>query len=66
MSKEEMITTLEKWEGTLGELTVFLTQLTQEDVVKNMYAHSVGGFLITAVDYLQTNLSEMRHRVEMS
>jgi len=66
MTDQEVIVGTEQWGRTLEDLKVFLTALTGQPVVKNMFAHSVAGFLITAVDYLQTNLDEIANRVRMS
>ena len=65
MTKEELIPALEMWIDTLHELSVFLVELKSEPLVQSIFAHSVIGFLQTAVDYLQVNLEEIRNRVRM-
>lgn len=66
MTNEEVIVGTEQWQRTLADLKVFLTVMTDTAVVKNMFTHSVAGFLITAVDYLQVNLQEIGNRARMS
>lgn len=65
MSKEELITRLEDWSVVMKELRVFLGDLSKEPDMEGMYKHWIGGFLMTAAEYLETNLDEMATKLRM-
>ncbi len=66
MDKDEIIDGIDQQLESLANVRVFLDLLRPEDLVTQIFAHSVMGFLITAVDYLQVNLNEIKNRVRMS
>ncbi len=65
MSKEEIIAAIEARSVDLGKLRLLLVELKKESLVARQFTHGAMGFLLTAVDYLETNLSEIRNRVRM-
>lgn len=66
MSKEELIEKLEHWIVQVNGLRVFLYDLRSETLVTELFLHGAMGFLITACDYLSTNLEEIRNKIRMS
>lgn len=66
MSKEELIEKLEYWRLQMLGLKDFLESLRTETLMVKVFTLSVIVFLITACDYLETNLVEIRNRVQMS
>lgn len=65
MSKEELIEKLDMQIDNLDELKDFLESLRTETLLVELFVHGAMGFLITAVDYLEVNLTEIRNKVQM-
>ena len=66
MTKDEIIAGIDQQTASLAELSEFLESLRPEDMVAQHFLHGAMGFLLTAVDYLSTNLEEIQNRVRMS
>ena len=66
MTKDEIIDGIDNQLECLERVRAFLDLLRPEDLVTQIFAHSVMGFLITAVDYLTVNLNEIKNKVRMS
>ena len=66
MTKEGIISGIDEQLEVLENLRTFLELLRPENLVTQIFAHSVMGFLLTAVDYLKVNLEEIKNRVRMS
>ena len=66
MTKDEIIAGIDEQVASLEKVRDFLESLRPEELLIQMFVHGVMGFLVTAVDYLQTNLIEIKNRVRMS
>lgn len=66
MSKEELIEQLDIHIEKICEVKVFLESLRPETLLAEIFVHSVVGFLVTACDYLEVNLTEISNKVRMS
>ena len=66
MTKQEVIDGIDEQLASLERLRNFLESLRPEELLIQTFVHGVTGFLVTAVDYLQVNLVEIKNKVRMS
>ncbi|KKL23661.1 hypothetical protein LCGC14_2423170 [marine sediment metagenome] len=66
MTKDEIIAGIDEQLASLERLRNFLESLRPEELLIQTFVHGVMGFLVTAVDYLQVNLVEIKNKVRMS
>jgi len=66
MTKDEIIAGIEEQQDALEKLRIFLELLRPEELFAQVFIHGVMGFLLTAVDYLTVNLTEIKNRVRIS
>jgi len=66
MTKQEVIDGIDEQLASLERLRNFLESLRPEELLIQTFVHGVMGFLVTAVDYLQVNLVEIKNKVRMS